>query len=72
VSDRSAEAAQKGGEKPVRLTPPKQTTFWISVILAVLGLLGKLVTLPVISMYSFWLVLIGFVLLALGSIMTGL
>lgn len=56
----------------MRLTPPKQTTFWISVILAVLGLLGKLVTLPVISMYSFWLVLIGFVLLALGSIMTGL
>ncbi len=56
----------------MKLSPPKQTTFWISVVLAVLGLLGKLVTLPVVSAYSFWFVLVGFVLLALGNMALGL
>ena len=46
------------------LSAPKQVTFWISVVLAVLGLLGKLVTIPVLSTFSFWLLLVGFILLA--------
>jgi hypothetical protein len=57
----------------VKLSPPKQMTFWVSVIIGVLGILGQLVpSLPVVSDYSFWLVTIGFVLLVLGNALTGL
>lgn len=56
----------------MKLTEPKAVTFWVSVLLAVLGLLGALVEIPVISAYAFWLVLVGFVLLALANLLKGL
>lgn len=56
----------------MKIQKPKVLTFWISVILAVLGLIGTLVTIPVLSGIAFWLVLVGFVLLALGNLITGL
>ena len=49
------------------LNAPKQITLWLAVIIAVLGILGELTTIPVISGYAFWLVVIGFVLLAAGT-----
>jgi hypothetical protein len=49
------------------LNAPKQITFWVAVILAVLGILGQLGTIAVLSQYSFWLVVLGFVLLAAGT-----
>jgi hypothetical protein len=55
----------------MKLNPPKQTTFWISVVLAVLGLLGKFAV-AALAPYSFWLVLAGFVLLALANMTVGL
>ena len=55
----------------MRLTPPKKWVFWVSVILAALALIGTLVSIPVVSAYAFWLLLIGFVLLALGNAMKG-
>ena len=56
----------------MKLSTPKNITFWIAVVLAVLGLLGFLVpTLPVIGGFAFWLVLVGFVVLALGNILEG-
>jgi hypothetical protein len=51
----------------MKLTPPKQITFWASLILAVLGVLGQFAELPLVTQYSFWLVAAGFVLLALGN-----
>jgi heme/copper-type cytochrome/quinol oxidase subunit 1 len=56
----------------MNLTPPKHITFWIAVVLAVLGVLATLVTIPVLSGFAFWLVVIGFVLLALGNLVDGL
>jgi hypothetical protein len=50
----------------MKLTPPKVITFWISVLLGVLGFLGMLVTIPVISTYAFWFLFAGFVLLVLA------
>jgi len=50
----------------MRLTPPKNITFWIAVILVVLGLLGYLKVISVFSPYAFWLVVVGFVVLMLG------
>jgi len=55
----------------MKLSAPKQITFWIAVILAVLGILGTLVTLPVLSGFAFWLVVIGFIVLALGNLLEG-
>ena len=56
----------------MKINPPKKITFWISVIIVVLGLLGKLVTIPFLSDYSFWVVLIGYVLLFLALLIKGL
>lgn len=51
----------------MKLNAPKQITWIISLILGVLGLLGNLVSIPVISGISFWLVLVGLVLLLLAT-----
>jgi hypothetical protein len=55
----------------MRLTPPKKTTFWISIILGALGLIGYLVTIPLITSLAFWLVLAGLVILVLGLLLKG-
>lgn len=56
----------------MKLTPPKVVTFWISVILALLGLIFQVFTVAAISPYAFWFLFIGFVLLALGLLVKGL
>lgn len=56
----------------MRLNAPKQITFWISVVLALLGLLGNAGVIGALAGFSFWLVLVGFVLLALGTMLEGL
>jgi hypothetical protein len=55
----------------MRLTPPKQYTFWLSVLLAVLGVLGKFASLPVVTGNEFWFLLVGFVVLAAGNLSEG-
>jgi hypothetical protein len=56
----------------MRLTPPKNITFWVAVILVVLGILGKITTIPVLTPYSWWFVLVGFIVLMLGNLVKGL
>ena len=57
----------------MKLTPPKKITFWIAVVLGVLGLVGELVkNVPVLSPYAFWVLLVGFVLLVLSLLIKGL
>jgi heme/copper-type cytochrome/quinol oxidase subunit 1 len=56
----------------MKLTPPKNLTFWIAVLLVLLGFLAKIVSIPVLSPFSFWLVFVGFVLLVLGLLVKGL
>jgi len=56
----------------MKLQKPKTNTFWISVILAALGFIGNLVSIPFVSAYAFWFVLVGFILLALGNLLKGL
>lgn len=56
----------------MRLTPPKHWVFWVSVVLAVLGVIGAFISLPVIGDFHFWFVVAGFVLLALGNTVEGL
>jgi hypothetical protein len=59
-------------EASMKLTAPKQITFWIAVAIAALGVVAKLVSIPALSAYPGWLVAIAFVLLALGNLLKGL
>ena len=56
----------------MKLSAPKQITFWIAVVIAALGVIAKLVTIPVLSRFPGWLVLIAFVVLAAGNLIEGL
>ena len=56
----------------MKLTRPSKNAFWISLILAALGLVGRLESLPLISTYSWWLILVGYVLLAVACLVKGL
>lgn len=56
----------------MRLSAPKEAVFWIAAVLGVLGILGAFVTIPVVTPYHFWLLTIGFVLLALSNLLKGL
>jgi len=58
--------------RKMRLNRPKNSTWVIAVILGVLGIIGQLVAIPVVSAYAFWFVAVGFVLLALGTYFKGL
>ena len=56
----------------MRLNAPKKLTWWIAVIIAILGLIGKLILIPVFTALSFWLVLAAALLMILATSMKGL
>jgi hypothetical protein len=56
----------------MKLNAPKQITWLIALVLAVVGLVGELVTISVITDYSFWLMAIAAVLLLLATYFPGL
>lgn len=53
----------------MKLSRPKVITFWIAVILAVLGVLASQGFLAPLSGYAFWLVVAGFVVLMFGNLL---
>jgi len=56
----------------MKLSRPKDVTWWVAVLLGVLGLLGFVGTVPGLAPYAFWLVFAGLVLLALGTLLRNL
>jgi hypothetical protein len=56
----------------MKLSAPKFVWWVISLVLGAIGLLGYLVTIPVISGLAFWLVLIGLGLLLLATAISGM
>jgi hypothetical protein len=57
----------------MKLNPPKQITFWICVVVGLLGIVGELVpSLPLLGPFAFWLVVIAFALLVFSVTTTGL
>ena len=55
----------------MRLNAPKKITWWIAVILGVLGVIANFVAIPFVSLYVFWFVTAAFVLLALATYLKG-
>jgi len=56
----------------MKLSRPKDITFWIAVILFAIGLLGSLLKIAPIAPYAFWFVVAGFIVLALGNMVKGM
>ena len=55
----------------MNLSAPKKEVWIIAVILGFLGIVGTFITIPVVSAYAFWFVVVGFVLLFLGTLLKG-
>lgn len=56
----------------VKLSEPKVITFAIAVLLALLAFIGLLAKIPFLGTYAFWVLLVGFILLAAGNFFKGL
>ncbi len=56
----------------MKLSKPKIITWWIAVILGVLGILAMVLPIPALVAYAFWMVAAGFVLLVLGTAFNGM
>lgn len=55
----------------MKLNAPKKIVWMIALILGILGILGYLIPIPVVTGLAFWLVTVGFVLLVLGTTLKG-
>jgi len=55
----------------MNLSPPTTAVFGISLILAVLAVIGTFVAIPVISANAFWVAVIAYVILAIGNLFRG-
>ena len=56
----------------MKLSEPKNLTFIIALVIALIALLSKFIAIPFVSDYAFFILLIGFVLLALANLLKGL
>jgi hypothetical protein len=51
----------------LKLSAPQEITWWIAVVLGVLGILGNFTKIQFVSANAFWFVAIAFVLLAVAT-----
>jgi len=58
--------------RATRLSAPKVVTFWIAVLLALIGVIAVVAPIASLVEYALWLVVAGFVLLALGNLLENL
>jgi|SRR3990172_3567460 len=72
TSDHAGRRIYLKGDVTMKLSAPKVITWWIAVALGALGLLGHLGIVAALSMYAFWLVTVGLVLLVLGTFLKDL
>lgn len=52
----------------MNLNAPKQITFWISVLLVIIGIVLSFIA----GAWAWWLVVAGFILLAIGCLFDGI
>jgi len=56
----------------MRLNAPKRVTWIVAVIIAVLGIVGLFVDIPIVTEYGFWVEFVAFLLLAIGTFFSGI
>ncbi len=58
----------------MRYSPPKTITWWIALVCLLIGVLGtlKIIMVPALAPFLFWVVAAGLVLLLLAAILPGL
>jgi len=56
----------------MELSAPKQVTWWVALVLGVIGLIAQLVTIPVLSGLAFWIVLVALILMLVAAFLPGL
>jgi EamA domain-containing membrane protein RarD len=54
------------------LKAPKSLTFWVAVIVAIIGVIASLVTIPGLSGIALWIVVLGFIILVAGNVIAAL
>ncbi|MBI4274293.1 MAG: hypothetical protein HY659_06310 [Rhizobiales bacterium] len=64
--------ASRSSKKGFRLSAPKRPIFLISLVLAIVALASAVIPILLIAPHAFWLVIIAYILLALGVAMRGL
>lgn len=55
----------------MNLNAPTQLIFILSLIIAVLALIGHFVTVPLVSEYKFWFAIVSYVVLATACVLKG-
>lgn len=63
----------KSGEYQMRLTPPTNMTFFISILLAALSIIGQFVSMisNYIPISMFWVAIIAYIVLFMGNVVRG-
>jgi len=56
----------------MKLSAPKTNTWIASVVLGGLGILGEYVAIPYVTEYNWYLLVIGFIVLTLATLLRGL
>ena len=55
----------------MNLSPPTTAVFVISLILALLAIVGKFVAIPFITDHGFWVAVVAYIVLAVGNLFRG-
>jgi len=55
----------------MKLTPPKNIVFIISLILVIISLVAHFINIPFLTAYQYWIMLVGYILLGLGVAIKG-
>ena len=55
----------------MRLNAPKKIVWLISLILAILSVLSLFIAIPFVSLYSFWIMAVAWLLMFLGTVLKG-
>lgn len=55
----------------MKLNAPKKIVWYISIILAVLSVVSTFITIPFVTAYAFWVLVVAWVLLFLGTVLKG-
>jgi fatty acid desaturase len=72
TESRRAKKYLKEPEMKIKLTEPTVLTFIISVVVALVALLAFIGVIPFLAPFAFWIMLVAFVILALGNLLKGL